>query len=182
MPELFSINMDKAGKYIEEDSPVMEGLKNELDDLIEPFQLCFVLYGGKVMYLDIFSYSMFPFGKSCSWSHKNLVRESLSIIAIKCDCKYSCYRPLILYQAVKCLGWLRQFSRDFSTNPKSWNPGLCEVNGRWEVTGKYATDGREIEFSTLLTWSPCADPIIVKGIHGWIQLTGLEVYLQSCTA
>lgn len=58
--------MDKAGKYIEEDSPVMEGMKNELDDLIEPFQLCFVLYGGKVMYLDIFSYSMFPFGKSCS--------------------------------------------------------------------------------------------------------------------
>lgn len=66
LPELFSINMDKAGKYIEEDSPVMEGLKNELDDLIEPFQLCFVLHGGKVMYLDIFSYSVFPFGKSCS--------------------------------------------------------------------------------------------------------------------
>lgn len=57
--------MNKAGKSIEEDSPVMEGLKNELDDLIEPFQLSLVIYGGKIMYLDIFSYSMFPFGKSC---------------------------------------------------------------------------------------------------------------------
>lgn len=43
LPELFSINMDKTGKYIEEDSPVMEGLKNELDVLIEPFQLCIVI-------------------------------------------------------------------------------------------------------------------------------------------
>lgn len=66
MPELFSLNMDKNGKYNEEDIPVIEGLKNELDDLIEPFQLCFVLYGVKVMYLDVFSYSVFPFGKSCS--------------------------------------------------------------------------------------------------------------------
>lgn len=66
MPELFSIDMDKADKYIEEDSPVTEGLKNALDDLIEPFLCCFVLYGGKVMYLDIFSYSMFPFEKSRS--------------------------------------------------------------------------------------------------------------------
>lgn len=57
--------MNKAGRSIEEDSPVMEGLKNELDDLIEPFQLSLVIYGGKIMYLDIFSYSMFPFGKSC---------------------------------------------------------------------------------------------------------------------
>lgn len=55
------MDMDKSGTYIEEDSPVKEGLKNVLDDLIEPFPL----YGGKVMYLDIFSYSMLPFGKLC---------------------------------------------------------------------------------------------------------------------
>lgn len=59
------MDMDKSGTYIEEDSPVKGGLKNELDDLIEPFQLCFVLYGGKVMCLDVFSYSMLPFGKLC---------------------------------------------------------------------------------------------------------------------
>lgn len=63
--ELLSMDMDKSVTYIEEDSPVKEGLKNELDGLIETFQLCFVLYGGKVMYLDIFSYSMLLFGKLC---------------------------------------------------------------------------------------------------------------------
>lgn len=31
------MGMDKSAIYIEEDSPVKEGLKNELDDLIEPF-------------------------------------------------------------------------------------------------------------------------------------------------
>lgn len=39
--ELLSMDMDKSGAYIEEDSPVKEGLKNVLDDLIEPFLLCF---------------------------------------------------------------------------------------------------------------------------------------------
>lgn len=63
--ELLNMGMDKSAIYIKEDSPVKEGLKNELDDLIESFQLCFVLYGGKVTYLDIFSYSMLPCGKLC---------------------------------------------------------------------------------------------------------------------
>lgn len=65
LPELFALNMVKTGQCIEEDSPVMEGLKNEWDDLIEPFQLCFVLYRVSVMYLNRFSYSVFPFGKLC---------------------------------------------------------------------------------------------------------------------
>lgn len=47
MPELFSINMDKAGKCIEKDSLVMEDLKNELDDLIEPFDSTLYYMGVK---------------------------------------------------------------------------------------------------------------------------------------
>jgi len=110
--------MDEAGKYIEEDTPVMEGLKNELGDLIEPFQLCFVLYGVNVsghifiQYVSIWKIMWLK-------SSKNLVRESLSVVAnIIPDCRYCCYRPVVLYQTVKCLAWLRQFSRDFSTNLK----------------------------------------------------------------
>lgn len=139
--------MNKAGKSIEEDSPVMEGLKNELDDLIEPFQLSLVIYGGKIMYLDIFSYSMFPFGKSCCWSQQKILwGECLSVIAIKCDCRYSCYRPLLLYQAVKCLGWQRQLSNNFSTDFKWGSPRSCEVTGRSMLRGTMPPVAEKLSF------------------------------------
>lgn len=139
--------MNKAGKSIEEDSPVMEGLKNELDDLIEPFQLSLVIYGGKIMYLDIFSYSMFPFGKSCCWSQQKILwGECLSVIAIKCDCWYSCYRPLLLYQAVKCLGWQRQLSNNFSTDFKWGSPRSCEVTGRSMLRGTMPPVAEKLSF------------------------------------
>lgn len=141
--------MNKAGKSIEEDSPVMEGLKNELDDLIEPFQLSLVIYGGKIMYLDIFSYSMFPFGKSCCWSQQKILwGECLSVIAIKCDCRYSCYRPLLLYQAVKCLGWQRQLSNNFSTDFKWGSPRSCEVTGRSMLRGTMPLVAEKLSFQS----------------------------------
>lgn len=146
----------------------MEGLKNELDDLIEPFQLSLVIYGGKIMYLDIFSYSMFPFGKSCCWSQQKILwGECLSVIAIKCDCRYSCYRPLLLYQAVKCLGWQRQLSNNFSTDFKWGSPRSCEVTGRSMLRGTMPPVAEKLSFQ------PCWHDLLLLVPLSWRASTAV---------